>query len=346
MAVLLGIVTVIFALFNLMPGDPVQLMLGQRTDAVTAQRVRTDLGLDLPAPLRFAVFVNDLSPVAIHQIENQTSAIYLNRERYGATLEVLPLGSYAVCIRSPYLRRSYQNQRPVAAMIWEALPGTGILALLSMALATVLGVAFGIVGALRRGQWPDRLLMVFSVFGMSLPSFVAALLAVWVFAFLLGSLTGLPVTGSLYEVDEFSGLHLAWPNLILPTLTIAVRPLAVIMQLMRDSMLETLNMDYVRTATAKGLSRSTVIVRHALRNALGPVITAVSGWLASLLAGAVFVEIVFGWKGIGLLILNALNTYDLPVVMGCLVFVSAMFVAINLLVDVLYAAIDPRIRLS
>lgn len=346
MAVLLGIVTVIFALFNLMPGDPVQLMLGQRTDALTVQRVRTDLGLDLPAPQRFAMFLNDLSPIALHQTTQESSVIYLDRQRYGPTLELLPIGHYTLCIRSPYLRRSYQYQRPVSDMIIEALPGTGILALLSMALATVFGVSFGIVGALKRGQWPDRVLMVFSVFGMSLPSFVAALLAVWVFAYVLGAITGLPVAGSLYEVDEFSGLHLAWPNLILPTFTISIRPLAVIMQLMRDSMLETLNMDFVRTATAKGLDRYTVVVRHAMRNALGPVITAVSGWLASLLAGAVFVEIVFGWKGIGLLILNALNTYDLPVVMGCLVFVSAMFVAINLLVDLLYAAIDPRIRLN
>ena len=135
-------------------------------------------------------------------------------------------------------------------------------------------------------------------------------------------------------------------NLILPAITLGVRPLAVFMQLTRNSMLDVLSMDYVRTATAKGLSFQTVVVKHALRNALNPVITAISGWLASLLAGAVFVEIVFGWKGLGLIMLNALNTYDLPVVMGCIILVAVIFVVINMLVDVLYGIFDPRVSLN
>jgi peptide/nickel transport system permease protein len=168
----------------------------------------------------------------------------------------------------------------------------------------------------------------------------------WVFAYLLGDFTGLEVTGSLYEIDEFEGKRLVLKNLILPAVTLGVRPLAVFMQLTRNSMLEVLSMDYVRTATAKGLPFSVVVVKHALRNALNPVITAISGWLASLLAGAVFVEIVFGWKGLGLVMLGALNTYDLPVVMGCIVFIAGIFVVINMLVDVLYGIFDPRVSIS
>jgi peptide/nickel transport system permease protein len=188
--------------------------------------------------------------------------------------------------------------------------------------------------------------MVFSIFGMSLPSFVAAILIMWLFAYLLGSITGLEVTGSLYEIDEFEGKRLVLKNLILPAITLGVRPLAVFMQLTRNSMLDVLSMDYVRTATAKGLSFKTVVMKHALRNALNPVITAISGWLASLLAGAVFVEIVFGWKGLGLIMLNALNTYDLPVVMGCIILVAVIFVVINMLVDVLYGIFDPRVSIQ
>lgn len=345
LAVLLGIVTLVFVLFALLPGDPVQLMLGQRTDPGTVARVRQDLGLDLPLGTRFAVYINDLSPIAVHNIKQQDSPFFLD-DRYGPSATLFSVRNIGMVLRWPYLRMSYQYQRPVGDMLLEALPGTGILALLSMIIATFMGIAFGVIGALNRSGWADRSLMVLSIFGMSLPSFVAAILAVWVLAYLLGHITGLPVTGSLIVVDEFDGPRIAWVNLMLPTLTIAVRPLAVIMQLMRNSMLEVLAMDYVRTATAKGLSMYTVVLRHALRNALSPVITAVSGWLASLLAGAVFVEIVFGWKGLGLIMLNALNTYDLPVVMGCIILVSALFVIINLMVDVLYGIFDPRVSVK
>jgi peptide/nickel transport system permease protein len=169
---------------------------------------------------------------------------------------------------------------------------------------------------------------------------------VWVFAYLLGDWTGLPVTGSLYTIDEFEGPQLILRNMILPVFTLGVRPLAILMQLTRNSMLDVLSHDYVRTATAKGLPQSTVIWKHTLKNALNPVITAASGWFASLLAGAVFVEIVFGWQGLGLVILNALNTYDIPVVMGAVMLVSGVFVIISLAVDLLYGIFDPRVRIQ
>lgn len=343
-AVLFGIVTVVFLLFNALPGDPAQLMLGQRASQEDVQMIRKDLGLDLPIATQYLVYLNDLSPIAYFNTKDAESPYYLNELKYGQPLHIVTIADHALVLKWPYLRRSYQSQQAVGTIVWNAFPGTAVLALTAIGLATVLGIVFGIVGALFKGQFIDRLLMVLSIFGMSLPSFVAAILVMWVFAFLLGQWTGLPVTGSLYEIDEFEGKRLVWRNLILPAFTLGVRPLAVFMQLTRNSMLEVLSMDYVRTATAKGLPFRTVVMKHALRNALNPVITAVSGWLASLLAGAVFVEIVFGWQGLGQVILNALNTYDLPVVMGSIIFISVLFVIINMLVDVLYGIFDPRVK--
>jgi ABC-type dipeptide/oligopeptide/nickel transport system permease component len=158
--------------------------------------------------------------------------------------------------------------------------------------------------------------------------------------------TGLNMTGSLYSVDVWKGEYLDLKNMILPIITLMVRPLSVIVQLTRSSLLEVMSQDYIRTARAKGLSETKVIVKHALRNALNPVITAVSGWFASLLAGAVFVEFVFGWKGLGQEMFTAIEKQDLPVVMGGVLVIASAFVLINLLVDLLYGWIDPRVRMS
>lgn len=156
--------------------------------------------------------------------------------------------------------------------------------------------------------------------------------------------TGLSMNGSLYDIHVFNGPYLALQNMILPSITLGIRPLSVVVQMTRGSMLEVLGADYLRTARAKGLPEKTILWRHALRNALNPVVTAISGWFASMLAGAVFVEYVFGWKGLGLEIFRALEREDLPVVMGAVLLIAALFVLINILVDVLYAVIDPRVR--
>jgi len=154
------------------------------------------------------------------------------------------------------------------------------------------------------------------------------------------------MTGSLYEVDDYGrGSFLQFKNLILPALTLGIRPLSVIIQLYRNSLLEVLFMDLIKTASAKGLSKFTVIFKHAHRNALNPVVTAVSGWFASLLAGAVFVEYIFAWNGIGKEIVDALNKMDLPVVMGAVLFIASIFVIINILVDLIYGWLDPRIKI-
>ena len=346
LTVLFGIVTVVFLLFTALPGDPARLMLGQRADLTELEMIRKDLGLDLPLVTQYMMYLNDLSPMALYSLDDPESPFFFEPSEHRSSKTLWSSAQTAVVLKVPYLRRSYQSQQTVVDIVLDALPGTAVLAVTAILIATFLGITFGIFGALFSGKWIDKLLMVFSIFGMSLPSFVAAILIMWVFAYLLGDLTGLEVTGSLYEIDEFNGKQLVLKNLILPAVTLGVRPLAVFMQLTRNSMLEVLSMDYVRTATAKGLSFRVVILKHALRNALNPVITAISGWLASLLAGAVFVEIVFGWKGLGLIMLNALNTYDLPVVMGCILFVAVIFVVINMLVDVLYGIFDPRVSIS
>ncbi len=152
--------------------------------------------------------------------------------------------------------------------------------------------------------------------------------------------------GSLYSVDDFGrGEYINLKNLILPAIVLGIRPLAIVVELTRSSLLEVMSQDYIRTAKAKGLSRFKVLSKHAMRNALNPVVTAISGWLASLMAGAVFVEYVFDWKGVGVAIVNALNKYDFPVVMGAVLMISMILVIINIFVDILYAFLDPRIRL-
>ena len=182
---------------------------------------------------------------------------------------------------------------------------------------------------------------------MSVPSFFSAILFAWIFGFLLHNFTGLEMTGSLYVVDDFGEkITMQWKNLILPALVLGIRPLAVIIQLMRNSLLEVLSQDYIRTAKAKGLTKYQVIKNHALKNALNPVITAVSGWFASMLAGAVFVEYIFNWNGLGKEIVNALNTLDLPIIMGSVLVIATLFIIINIMVDVMYSWLDPRIRLK
>ena len=153
------------------------------------------------------------------------------------------------------------------------------------------------------------------------------------------------MTGSLYELDNFGERNqLRLKNLILPAIVLGIRPLAVVIQLMRNSLLETLQQDYIRTARAKGLNQTQIIKRHALKNSLNPVVTAISGWFASMLAGAVFVEYIFGWNGLGKEIVNALNTLDLPIIMGAVLVIASLFIIINIIVDIIYVWLDPKMR--
>jgi peptide/nickel transport system permease protein len=346
--VLLGVISINFFLFNILPGDPARMMLGQRTDIASVEAINKDLGRDKPLPAQFGNYLNDLSPFSFHNPTDPDSYWYLDYQKYGKVLRLISFSkSVVLVLKEPYLRRSYQSKKEVSEILMDGFVNTFILALVSMFLAIVAGIIIGVVCAVYKNRFIDRLALVFSVLGMSLPSFFAAILNAWIFAFVLSDFTGLNMAGSLYSVDDLGrGEFLDLKNLILPAITLGIRPLAIIVELTRNSLLEVLSQEYIRTAYAKGLSKFRVLAKHALKNALNPVITAISGWLASLLAGAVFVEYVFDWKGIGLVIVNALEKYDFPVIMGAVLFISMILIVINILVDISYGLIDPRVRVQ
>jgi peptide/nickel transport system permease protein len=258
------------------------------------------------------------------------------------------MGNASLVLKYPYLRTSFQkNGKRVSEVIAETLPNTAILAVFAITIAMTLGIVLGVLSAVYKDTFFDRITSVISTLGMSVPSFFSAILFAWIFGFVLHEATGLEMTGSLYVVDDFGERsYIQWKNLILPAIVLGIRPLAVVIQLMRNSLLEILSMDYIRTAKAKGLTMFQVIKKHALKNALNPVITAISGWFASMLAGAVFVEYIFNWNGLGKEIVNSLNTLDLPVIMGSVLVIATLFITINILVDILYSWLDPRIRLQ
>jgi len=412
--VLWGVVTLVFAIFSINPGDPAAMLLGQRADEEAIERVRRELALDLPWHQQYALYLNDVSPLSVHS-EEEGSRIYLDPEKYNYT-QLLDFGETVLVVKTPYLRRSYQSKKQVSEIIAEALPGTVVLAVGAIFFALFFGILLGVVTAVNKGRFIDGFALFTAVLGMSAPSFFSAIIISWIGGYLwsaqttlpaipivlaliglaislfrkprtwiktvewfiggaliglallvLNSLTallfdfnfllfrdaalvlpgtGLNMTGSLYDVDVFTGEYLALENLILPMITLGIRPLAIVVQLTRNALLEELSKDYTRTARAKGLSPNAVVFKHALRNALNPVVTAVSGWFASMLAGAVFVEFVFNWKGLGLQVFQSLQNDDFPVVMGSVLVIAASFVVINIFVDIIYGLLDPRVRVS
>lgn len=338
--VILGVIVVIFMLFYALPGDPVTAMLGPRGgDEATRKAITKEFGLDKPLPVQLLYYLNDLSPIALHEPSPEAKRKY----EYS---ELLPLGHYSLVAKQPYMRRSFMSNRRVDEMLLEDIEGTLILAFVSMFFATIIGVIFGIFAALNQNTFTDYLLVTLSVLGISTPSFVLAIAISIIFGFYLRQYTGLEMYGTLWELNTMGDRELHLKNLILPAFTLTLRPLAIIVQLTRSSMLEVLSQDYIRTAKAKGLRYPKIIYKHALKNALNPVITAVSGWLASLMAGAFFIEFIFGWKGLGRTTIEAVQTQDLPVVMGATIVIAFIFVIVNIVVDILYGAIDPRIRLQ
>ena len=336
--VMVLVVATITGIIFLTPVDPAQLTFGQRSDVSTVKAKTAELGLDQPLYVQLGKYLADLSPISMLA---QTQE---NQRKYRAkTLFSLNNGN-ALVLKFPYLRESYQSGRPVTEILADAIPATALLAGSAMLLATLMGLIFGIVAALRPHTWLDHLVSVISVFGYSLPSYVAAMLFALIFGYALGNWTGLEIQGSLFVLSDFGEWQVRWRNLVLPTLALGLRPVALITQLTRSAMLDVLSQDFVRTATAKGLSQKVVVVKHALRNALNPLVSAISGWFAALLTGAFFVENVFNFKGLGDATVNALLNFDIPVVLGCVLFTSAVFIVINLVSDLLYAWLDPRVR--
>ncbi|MFV0541472.1 MAG: ABC transporter permease [Aestuariibaculum sp.] len=343
---LFGVVTVIFFLFNVLPGDPAQMMLGQNEDSNQLATIKKKYGFDKPIATQYLYYLNDLSPVSLHS-NNPNDYTFLSNDKYRAT-KLFTIGNITTALKWPYLRESFTKQgKKVSHVLIETLPNTFVLAISSIIIAMVIGIFLGVISALYKDRWLDRTIQVFSTFGMSVPSFFSAILFAWLFGYVLHKYTHLEMTGSLYELDDFGeAMHIKWKNLILPAIVLGIRPLAVVIQLMRNSLLEVFGQDYIRTAQAKGLNEFQIIKRHALKNALNPVVTAISGWFASMLAGAVFVEYIFGWNGLGKEIVNALNTLDLPVIMGAVLVIALLFIIINIFVDIIYVWLDPKVKLQ
>jgi peptide/nickel transport system permease protein len=401
--VLIGVVTVVFFLFNLTPGDPVRSLVGDNASEEMVQNIRRKLDLDLPLGQRYLYYLNDLSPIAIYHASDSTHRLYFDPKVYHGA-KIWPSNGMALYLKSPYLKRSFLSDKSVTTLLGEVMPGTILLAVASILLSLFIGLGMGLIAALNKDGFYDQLMLFVSALGMAGPSFFVAMLvayfgairwreaiempwlpllivAIWlvvritkwgktipkhvgrVVMGLVGAAlaaacvapewyfwhfpgTGLQMTGSMTSVNVWEGEYLDVKNMILPMITLMVRPLSVIVQLTRSSILDVLQQDFIRTARAKGLSERRVILVHGLRNALNPVITAVSGWFASLLAGAVFVEFVFGWKGLGQQMFNAIESRDLPVVMGGVITIGFAYVVISLLVDLLYAWIDPRVKMN
>jgi len=277
-------------------------------------------GLDKPAHVRYAQFFRGFVPLEFNSGSLRWSGLNLGR--------------------------SFITDRPVVDAIRGALPATMALACLAMLMAMCIGMAVGFGLSLVNGSWIDRFILGIAALGMSAPSFVMAIGVSWLFGSVWHRWTGLPMTGGLWEIHPFEGPRIAWQHLILPACTLGVRPLSVVIQLTRNSATEVLKQSYVRTARSKGLSTARLMFKHVVRNSLNPVLTAASGWFASMLAGAVFVEFVFGWQGMGLLMFRALEQSDLPIILGCVTVIASTFVVINGAVDILYGWLDPRTRVT
>ena len=340
--VLVGVVVLVFFLFQGF-GDPSRLVAGQSSDSTTQSNIRRELylinerGEKIPKFKQFLYYLNDVSPICFHSKED-----IAKKKLKGVFIG----GNKKIGIKIPYLRTSYQTKRPVWNVLMQALPGTLMLAFAAMLIAIVIGIPLGVVAAVKQNTWVDTSAIFSSIVGISVPSFFMGIIMVYVFGFVLSDWTGLQIAGNWFAIDDAGHKRLTMQNLILPAITLGIRPLAIITQLTRSAMLDVLDQDYIRTAYAKGLSKRQVIWKHGLRNALNPVITAITGWFAELLAGAFFVEYIFGWQGIGKVTVDALEKLDYPVVMGSVLVAATFFIVINILADILYGVVDPRVRVE
>ena len=305
--VLLIVGLVAFSMFRFV-GDPIDNMLGQERTQADIERLRTQLGLDQPFPVQYWRF-----------LENAVQ------------------GNFGV---------SYRQGRPVAEIIAERAPATLELAAVSGLFAIVLGIVLGVFTAIRRDGWASNVIMTGSLIGVSLPTFLIGILLIYVFSVELDLLPSFG-RGEVVDVGGWSTGFLTASGLkalVLPAITLGLYQMTLIMRLVRAEMLEVLRQDYINFARARGLSERVVNFRHALKNTLVPVITVTGLQLGSIIAFAIITETVFQWPGVGLLFINAIQFVDIPVMAAYLMLISVMFVGINLLVDLLYVAIDPRLR--
>ncbi len=232
------------------------------------------------------------------------------------------------------LGRSYSSNRDVLKTILDTFPATGLLAVSALIISSIIGILIGVISSVRPYTAADNISMLVALFGISFPPFALGLIMALVFG---AWLKWFPISGYVNNGAIY---------LVLPMLTLALRPLSIIARLTRSSMLDVLGQDYVRTARAKGVSEWRVIIKHALRNALNPVITTISAWLAALLGGTFFIEYIFNWPGIGLLAINSILSLDFPMIQGTVLFTAVIFIIVNMIVDIVYAFLDPKVKLS
>ncbi|MFM1912029.1 MAG: putative peptide transporter permease subunit: rane component of superfamily [Pseudomonadota bacterium] len=292
--VVFGVVLLTFLLVHAVPGDPVEVMLGESASSADRMQLRADLGLNQPIYMQFGDYLNKL----VH-------------------------GDLGVSIHS---------KKPIVDLLAERLPATAKLALLALSFAIFIGLPLGIIAALKVNQWPDKLANLLSLSISAMPHFWMGPMLMMVFALWLGLL---PVSGM--ESDA---------AIILPALTLGFGLAAILTRMTRAGMLEVLHEDFIRTARAKGLTEYAVILRHALRAALLPIVTVLGLQLGSLLAGTVITETVFSWDGVGRLLVESIERRDYPVTQACVLVVALLYVAVNLATDIIYTKIDPRVRFS
>jgi peptide/nickel transport system permease protein len=340
-SVVLGVYLLLYLLLQVLSVESVLSMIGQNSDTETQQAIKRQFRLNLPSWQRLLVNLNDLSPLSYYS--NKSTSIWNNEDAIVQGIECLSTNSGGLWLKMPYMGRSFQNQELVSLMLWDRLKTTFLLAFISILIASIIGIILGIVSAMNFQKWPDHLILVVSSIGVSAPSFFVAILLSIIFGYYLSHYTGLSFKGSLIDYDDMGNAFLNFRNLILPITALSLRPLANITQLTRNSMLDTLKEDYIRTAYAKGLSYQRVVWKHGLVNALNPVISSIAGWFGSLLAGAYFIEIIFDIKGLGALTVNALMKFDVPVVLGASMYMALLFVLITFLLDLAYQWLDPRI---
>lgn len=341
--VMIGVILVIFFLFNILPVNSARMTLGQRADTASVEAIEKEFRLNLPWYQRLALYINDVSPLSIHSADANAPS-FIPEEITHITL--FKTANTVLVVKPPYLGKSFQTRRAVSEILSEKVYPTFVLAITAMLLASVTGIILGILAAIKQHSWWDNSILILSTFGISQPAYFSGIILAMVFGYYLSDYTGLNVRGSLTDIDYNGDVVNVWRNLWLPMLALGVRPVAIITQLTRSSMLDVLTQDYIRTAKAKGLSYYSVVFKHALRNAMNPVVTSISGWLAALLTGAFFIEKVFDYKGLGLQTIESLLSFDFPVVMGSVLFVAFVFVVMNIFTDILYSVLDPRVTIK
>jgi ABC-type dipeptide/oligopeptide/nickel transport system permease component len=286
------ILTMVFLLAHIVPGDPVAQMLGEGARAEDLTQLRHALGLDLPLPVQY--------------------------------------GHYLSGVLHGNLGESFRFQQPVLKVVAEHYPATLELAVVALLICALIGIPAGVLAAHKRGERTDHTVAVLTLFGLSVPNFALGPVLILLFSVVLG---WLPVSGR-------GGIS----HLILPAFTLGAALAAILTRMVRTSVIEELSADYVRTARAKGVSESGVLFRHALRNALIPILTILGLQFGTLLAGTIVTESIFSWPGIGRLAVQAIGARDYPLLQGCILLIAVSYVLVNLLTDLVYAVVDPRVR--